>query len=252
MPPGSVVVTGANRGIGLGLVRQFLKDSQINHIIATARNPDKANELRSINDKRLHLLPLDVDCDKSIVKFVDNVKNVVGDKGLNLLVNNAGIFTPYEPKQTPDRSLVAKQLDTNVTSVIILTQHLLPLITQAAIKNGAGPEKMSIDRAAVIVIGSQLGSISQNKRGSSNLKSLVYGVSKAAIHQFVKTISIDLKNDGILTASFHPGWVQTDMGGPHGPLTVEQSTSALVESFAKLNERHSGGLYDPEFSTITF
>lgn len=73
MSPRSVLVTGGNRGIGIGLVKEFLKDKGIEIIIATARKPDEAKELKAINDKRLHIVALDQDCDKSIKQAYQEV-----------------------------------------------------------------------------------------------------------------------------------------------------------------------------------
>ncbi|KAK5965063.1 hypothetical protein GCK32_005571 [Trichostrongylus colubriformis] len=80
MAPYSVMVTGANRGIGLGLVREFLKNNEIRHVIATARDPDSADDLKEIDDDRLSIVKLEVTCDNSIkrayakVGFIYNLK----------------------------------------------------------------------------------------------------------------------------------------------------------------------------------
>ena len=73
MSPRSVLVTGGNRGIGLGLVRELLKDKAIEIVITTARKPDEAKELKAINDKRLHVVAMDQDCDKSIKQAYQEV-----------------------------------------------------------------------------------------------------------------------------------------------------------------------------------
>ncbi|KAK6017383.1 hypothetical protein OSTOST_17098 [Ostertagia ostertagi] len=158
-------------------------------------------------------------------------------------------------------------LDTNAASVAILTQvistllfnecchtglHLrvilkeltlqsfLPLMRKSAaqVKGDFSP-----DRAAILNISASYGSISKNTTGSGPLKGLSYMTSKSALNSLMKTMSIDLKSDGILVANFCPGWVQTDMGGAKAPLTVDQSAAALVSSFAKLDKKHHGGFF---------
>ncbi|CAL2044842.1 unnamed protein product [Caenorhabditis brenneri] len=249
MSPGSVVVTGANRGIGLGLVQQLVKDKNIRHIIATARDVEKVTDLKAIQDPRLHILPLTVTCDKSIDTFVSKVTDIVGSDGLNLLVNNAGIAVKY-PTVEPNRAKLTEQLDVNTVSVVIVTQKFLPLLQKAASK--VSGDNLSVSRAAVVTISSGLGSITENTTGSGPWAGLAYRMSKSAVNQFAKTLSIDLKDDHILAVNFCPGWVQTDMGGPQAALTVDQSTSELVSSFNKLDNSHNGGYFQRNLTPFQF
>ncbi|RCN32582.1 hypothetical protein ANCCAN_21607 [Ancylostoma caninum] len=91
MTPYSVLVTGANRGIGFGLVKEFLKNKDIRHVIATARDPSAAKELSAINDNRLKIPKLELTNDESIKDLYNQVEEIVGDRGLTILLNNAGI-----------------------------------------------------------------------------------------------------------------------------------------------------------------
>ncbi|CAB02863.3 DeHydrogenases, Short chain [Caenorhabditis elegans] len=250
MSPGSVVVTGANRGIGLGLVKQFVKDKNIRHIIATARDVEKATDLKSINDPRLHVIPLALTCDKSMDKFVSKVGDIVGSDGLNLLVNNAGSAVKYSTKAEPSRAKLVEQFDVNTFSVVILSQKLLPLLTKASSK--VSGDELSVSRAAVVTISSGLGSITENTSGSGVIEGLAYRMSKSAVNMFARTFAIDMKDDYILAANFCPGWVQTDMGGKHAALTVEQSTSQLVSSFNKLDKTHNGGYFRNNLTPFQF
>uniref|UniRef100_A0A7I4Y788 C-factor n=1 Tax=Haemonchus contortus TaxID=6289 RepID=A0A7I4Y788_HAECO len=222
MAPYSVMVTGANRGLGLGLVKEFMKNKEIHKIIATARNPDDAKDLKQIQDNRIHLVKLDVTNDESIKNAHEEVKSIVGDKGLTTLLNNAGIWVKYVTKQEPNRADFMKNMDVNAVGVAMLTQNLLPLLRQSAAR--------------------AKGDFS-NTTGSGPLKGLAYMTSKSALNSLMKTMSIDLSSDGILVANFCPGWMQTDMGGPKAPLTVDQSAAELVSSFAKLNKKHHGGFF---------
>ncbi|VDM55480.1 unnamed protein product [Angiostrongylus costaricensis] len=229
MAPYSVLVTGANRGIGLGLVKEFLKNKEIQHVIATAREPDSAKavhrhnylELKRIGDKRLSVIKLDVTSDESIKDASIAVKNLVGDRGLTVLVNNAGIFVKYFTNQEPNRADIIKNFDTNAAGVAVLTQMFLPLLRKSA-SYIATDEFFSIDRAAIINISSGAGSIDTNTTGSSSSGMLAYRMSKAALNSLMKTMAIDLEPEHILISSFCPGWVQTDMGGSNADITVSK------------------------------
>ncbi|EFP03036.1 hypothetical protein CRE_28644 [Caenorhabditis remanei] len=248
--PKSVVITGANRGIGLTIVRELIKDKNIHHLIATARDVEKAEDLKSINDSRLHILPLDVVCDKSIDTFVAKVAEIVGSDGLNLLVNNAGAAFEYRTKIEPNRATLAKQFDVNTISLVILTQKFLPLLRKSASK--VSGDKLSISRSAVIQISSGLASVSQNNYGSDLIPMLAYSMSKTAVNQFNKTFSIDVKDDHILSVSFAPGWIKTDLGGPNAPLTLEEAVPVLVSSFYKLDNSHHGGYYQRDLTPTPY
>nr|CDJ98143.1 Short-chain dehydrogenase reductase SDR domain containing protein [Haemonchus contortus] len=249
MAPYSVMVTGANRGLGLGLVKEFMKNKEIHKIIATARNPDDAKDLKQIQDNRIHLVKLDVTNDESIKNAHEEVKSIVGDKGLTTLLNNAGIWVKYVTKQEPNRADFMKNMDVNAVGVAILTQNLLPLLRQSAAR---AKGDFSVDRAAILNISATYGSISKNTTGSGPLKGLAYMTSKSALNSLMKTMSIDLSSDGILVANFCPGWMQTDMGGPKAPLTVDQSAAELVSSFAKLNKKHHGGFFSRSLQAIPY
>ncbi|CAL2044841.1 unnamed protein product [Caenorhabditis brenneri] len=251
MSPKSVVVTGSNRGLGFGLVQQFLKDPNVEHVIATARNVDSATALKSISDPRLHILQLSLGCDDSINSFAQKVSEIVGESGLTLLINNAAVMLPYVTKQEPDRKIVNDLFESNTIGPMILTQKLIPLIIKAS--NREEGSNLSISRAAIINIASEfLGSISQNTSGSGEYKAMAYRMTKCAVNQFTKTLSIDLKEDHILTAGICPGKVQTDMSKGKGEFTVEEASAQLVETFKKLGEQHNGGYFRKDLSVIPY
>ncbi|KJH46857.1 oxidoreductase, short chain dehydrogenase/reductase family protein [Dictyocaulus viviparus] len=238
MAPYSVLVTGANRGIGLGLVKGFLKDKDIQH------------ELNEINDKRLSIIKLDVTDDDSIRDTYAAVQKLLGDRGLTVLINNAGIYVKYSTNQTPNRADIIKNFDTNVAAVAVLTQVFLPLLRKAAAH--APLDEFSIDRAAIINISSAAGSISNNTTGSSTGGMLAYRLSKSALNSLTKTMAIDLESEHILVSSFCPGWVQTDMGGPDAQITIEESVEALVSSFSELEKKHHGGYFRRDLEPIPY
>ncbi|EGT55792.1 hypothetical protein CAEBREN_23200 [Caenorhabditis brenneri] len=159
--PKTIMVTGANRGIGLGLVRHFLEYDGIELIVATCRNPERADELHMLRtDKRLHVIGLDVDDDESIKKVFKEVEALVATNGLNVLINNAGILLPYEVDGQICRKTMLKQLETNSVSQAIVTQTFLPLLKKASMT--VDSEEVRIDRAAIINISSTMASIAKN------------------------------------------------------------------------------------------
>ncbi|CAJ0598796.1 unnamed protein product [Cylicocyclus nassatus] len=191
MAPYSVLVTGANRGIGLGLVKQFLKNKEVQHVIATSpivispseqqrgfqkRREAFLQELKEISDKRLAVLKLDVTSDESINTLYPQVEKIVGDRGLNVLLNNAGMFVKYSTNQKPDRAALIKNFDTNAASVAVLTQTFLPLLRKAASQTAS--DEFSIDRAAILNISAGIGSITDNTSGSGHNGMLAYRISK--------------------------------------------------------------------------
>ncbi|XP_068219923.1 C-signal [Palaemon carinicauda] len=236
----SVLITGSNRGLGLELVKQLsAHEFPPEVIIATCRTPDKAEELRKISTEHqnVHITQLDVRDESSYGGLVNHVQELVGSKGLNLLINNAG----YSPKSTRINMVKWQQMsDTllvNTIAPVMLTKALLPLLSTAA--SDSTLDTFCVKRAAIINMSSILGSIGANEQGGL----YPYRASKAALNAITKSLSLDLRNKNILVTSIHPGWVQTDMGGKNAPLTPEVSISKMVKTFYALNEEHNGGFY---------
>uniref|UniRef100_A0A1I7UAV9 NAD(P)-binding protein n=1 Tax=Caenorhabditis tropicalis TaxID=1561998 RepID=A0A1I7UAV9_9PELO len=249
--PKSVVVTGSNRGLGFGLIQQFLKDPNVEIVIATSRDIEKATALKSISDPRLHILQLSLGCDESINSFAQKVSEIVGDTGLTLLINNAAVMLPYVTKQEPDRKIVNDLFESNTIGPMILTQKLIPLIIKSS-KSEEG-STLSVSRGAIINIASEfLGSISENTSGSGEYKAMAYRMTKCAVNQFTKTLSIDLREDYVLSAGICPGKVQTDMSKGKGEFTIEEASAQLIETFKKLDERHNGGYFRKDLSVIPY
>ncbi|XP_058443772.1 C-signal [Malaya genurostris] len=233
----SILITGCNRGLGLGLVRSFLKHpSSPRHIIATCRNIQQAEELNSLAQEHanLHILQIDL---KDIDKYEDfarQVESIVQDNGLNVLFNNAGI----SPKSTRLGFVKSDDLVetfvTNTVAPIMLTKALVPQLKKAAEFNASAP--IGPQRACIINMSSILGSIEANSDGGL----YAYRTSKSALNAATKSMSIDLKPNNIMAVVLHPGWVRTDMGGSKAPLSVEQSCTKIVQTVMTLSEQHNG------------
>ncbi|CAI2354927.1 unnamed protein product [Caenorhabditis sp. 36 PRJEB53466] len=247
MAPRSILITGANRGIGFGLLKQFLKVADIQLLIATCRDPSKAEALNSIKDPRLHILPLNIDDDESIKTLYTSVEKLVGEDGLTVLLNNAGILVPYDVEGEKNRRAVLRQIETNAVSTAVLTQEFLPLLKKASAKNGG--EGYSINRAAIVNISSTAASV-EKIDGTFNGPYVAYRMSKSALNSFAKSCSIDLAKYNILVTSFCPGWVKTDMGGQNALLELDEATDTLAGNILTLGDAHHGAYLDRNLDVI--
>jgi NAD(P)-dependent dehydrogenase (short-subunit alcohol dehydrogenase family) len=228
----NILITGANRGLGLELTRQYLHDDA-GHIFATCRNPDRADELQALaaaSAERIRVLPLDVNDETSIVAARASVAAVVD--GLDLLINNAGIFPKGDHQSRELGDLSASDV-----SDVVVTNSVGPLmVTQAfrrLLQNG--------ERPRVVMISSGMGSVTRAAGGS-----FAYRMSKAAMNMAARVLALDNAMQGIITITTHPGWVQTDMGGPSAEITPAQSASGLRSLIGQLSQADNGKffLYD--------
>ena len=250
MAPRSVLVTGGNRGIGLQLVRVYASMADCVHVIATCRDRAAATDLVSLAEAsggKVVILELDVTKTDSYSAFVKQLGEVVGDAGLNLLINNAG----YLPRNTlwdqvtPDD--MRQAFEVNCVAPLFLTRALLPLVQRAA---DNGKEKsVGVSRAGIVHISTAVASIAENSSGART-GGYAYRCSKSALNQAMMCMSIDLAESGILVMCMHPGWVQTDMGGPNALLTAETSAKTMVESLATLGAPDHGAFRRYDNSTI--
>ena len=252
--PRSILITGANRGIGFGLVKHLLANNpRPQHVIATSRNVggEKSKELEELAAKEtcLSVIQLSVDDPATFSTAVGVVDGIVQEHGLNVLVNNAGIG---------DRTLLEEVTVDNMKESfaihtigpLMLTQSLLPLLKKAA--RCTSNKQLSWERAAIINISSLFASISVNGTPVARVSGDCYSYrcSKAALNAITKSLSIDLLKDGIITCSVHPGWVKTDMGGPDAAVTIDDSVQGMLKVFANLNQTSSGGFFQYDGSPI--
>lgn len=205
-----VLITGANRGIGLELARHYLERGDL--VLATARNLDAAGDLQTLAASypdRCHLFALEVTDEENIVAVAAQAATLVD--GLDVLINNAGVFPRNERPETLDAAVLLHTLHTNAVAPLIVVRELLPLL-----RRGQQPRILNIT--------SQLGSL--NRRASGRCYS--YCSSKAALNMLTRSLAFDLQGDGIIAVVVHPGWVQTDMGGAHAPVLVGESARGII------------------------
>ncbi|WP_027856182.1 SDR family oxidoreductase [Marinobacterium jannaschii] len=217
---GTVLITGAARGIGLEFVRHYLARGWQVH--ACARNLAEATELQQLEQSGsgLSLHQLDISSDEQIAELT----LALDRQPLDLLINNAGIYGPKKlafGEVTRDRW--RRVLEINTISPLMLTQALIGNLM-------AGRQKK------VLMLSSKVGSISDNSGGAG----YYYRSSKTALNQVVKSLSIDLAEKGISVLALHPGWVQTEMGGPNALISTAESVAGLVEVIDALDLQSSG------------
>jgi NAD(P)-dependent dehydrogenase (short-subunit alcohol dehydrogenase family) len=206
----TAIVTGANRGIGLEITRQLVREGV--RVVMGSRDPVKGERacasLKAGDLAVSHALDV---CDtRSVQRFVDFVERECGAPAI--LVNNAGTY----PESTEARVVEVKTsvwretLETNLLGAVRMCREVLPLMQRVAY-------------GRIVNISSGLGQLSTMGAGSP-----AYRVSKAALNALTATLAEEVKGQGILVNSMSPGWVRTDMGGPDAPRGVEEGADTAV------------------------
>ncbi|HVE02913.1 MAG TPA: SDR family oxidoreductase [Rhizomicrobium sp.] len=218
----TVLITGANRGIGLEFAKQYAEEGA--DVIACCRAPDKANALQALaKAKGIEVLPLDVTEPKS----VEALKATLDGRPIDVLINNAGVGGPrHEPKNSIDFAGWVGTFKTNSIAPMLVAQALHDNLTAGKLKK-------------LITITSMMGSISGHGGGA-----YAYRASKAAVNSVMHGLSKEWAKDGIVVGIFHPGWVKTDMGGASAPVTPKDSVTGLRAQIAKLSKANSGAYRD--------
>ena len=231
----TVLITGANRGLGLEFARQYLADGW--HVLAACRNPDAAGELRALEGPgKRDILHLDVSAAASFADFAGTVADKV--PALDLLINNAGIYPRGNRWEDLSPAAMEDAFRVNTVGPVFLTRALVPLLQRA-------------QTPVVINISSGMGSISSKAEDGPG-GDIAYSVSKAALNMAVRLLANELKGMNITVIAQCPGWVQTDMGGKNASLTPVQSISAMKATFAKLNIEATGRYQDRHGAVIAY
>lgn len=219
----NVLITGANRGIGLEFTRQYAEAGW--QVFACSRHTD-AKELNRIanqhpNDIRLFTL------DVSDHLQIDKLAKQLSDTPIDVLINNAGIYPGGESFGSIDYEAWAKAFQVNTMAPLKMAESFIENVAKSSEKK-------------IVNITSKMGSIDDNTSGGYYL----YRSSKTALNMVVKSLSLDLAPRGITTIVLHPGWVQTDMGGSHAPTPPERSVAGMRQVIAGLSQKDSGKFYD--------
>ena len=219
----TLLITGANRGIGLALLRSFAADGWRIH--ACCRQPDKAKTLKAAEGD-IHLHRVDVTDGLRVA----GLARELADEAIDVLINNAGIFGPRTGFAQTDYDDWLKVLAVNTLAPLRLVERFVEHVARS-------------ERKLVVNVSSRMGSISQNSGGA-----YIYRSSKAALNAVTKGLSADLTGRGITVVAVHPGWVQTDMGGTGADIPVETSATGLRQVIDGLTPKDSGRFlnYDGE------
>jgi NAD(P)-dependent dehydrogenase (short-subunit alcohol dehydrogenase family) len=215
----NVVVTGASRGIGLELVRQYLARGDV--VFAAVRTPGGASELDGLAraaDGRLRIGACDVAIDASVQGFAQGVTEAI-----DVLVNNAGVRSEADDLGTLDLPSANRIIETNAIGALRVALALLPQLRRAG-------------RAKIANISSALGSIGGNNTGGS----YGYRMSKAALNMATRSLAQDLRAENIIAVALSPGWVKTDMGGADAPTEVTASAAGLISVIDRVTFEDSG------------
>lgn len=217
--PTTTLVTGANRGIGLELARRLAADGH--RVLATCRDPERADELRGLaGSADVEVLTLEVTDPDSVASLVA----AVGDRPLDVLVNNAGV-------KGGDHQSAADGVDLDDWAHVLAVNALAPVRLTLALRGHLA----RAERPRVVTISSQMGSLDNGGRGW-----IAYRSSKAAVNMAMRNLAVELADDGIVVVPVHPGWVRTDMGGPAASLSPEESAAGLARLIDGLTMEQSG------------
>ncbi len=209
----TVLITGANRGLGLEFARQYEAAGWT--VIGTARSPDRATELKALGVEVLELDVLDRDSIAGLAAALDG-------RGIDMLINNAGIFPRESAIENVNADDYARTLMVNSLGPVLVTQALMPNLRAGELKR-------------IVNITSQLASIENNSGGYYG-----YRESKAALNMFTRSLALELGPEGFICLAIHPGWVRTDMGGPQANLSAEESITAMRKSIDNMTPDDNG------------
>jgi len=209
----TILITGANRGLGLEFTKQYLDIGWRVH--ACCRQPDSAdalNELTAQHAGHLFIHQLEVTDFRQIDQLADQLR----DEKIDVLLNNAGVFGPKVTNDDNRQSFGT--MDYDIWYDVFRTNTMAPLkMAEAFIDHVAASELKKI-----VVITSLIGSIADTQAGY-----YAYGTSKAGVSKAFATLALDVESRGIGVGVFCPGWVPTEMGGPMGDVDVKDSIAGL-------------------------
>ena len=215
----TVLITGANRGLGLEFARQYKADGW--DVVATARESSDGLESLGVRVEQLDMRDPD-----AVAGFGERIDT------LDLLIANAGTYGPKSVTTAEDAQGWSETHIINTIAPFLLAQSVLPLVERAGGK--------------LIGISTRMGSIADNSSGGF----IAYRSSKAALNAAWRSLAIDISARGIIAAVLHPGWVQTRMGGASAPLDPKDSIAGMRRVIESLGPEQSGSFFSYDGSTI--
>ncbi len=228
----TLLITGANRGIGLELCRQYLKQGWEVH--ATCRAPNEAKALNALATQShqgiLHIHPLDVRYEQQIA----DLKKILNDKPIDILLNNAGIYAREAAQFGHSNDHAWEQaVQVNLLAPMKMMEHFVDNVAAS-------------DKRLIANMSSKMGSMADNQSGGS----YAYRATKAALNAVTVSAAHDLKHRNISVIILHPGWVRTDMGGENGELSVAQSAAMLKKIMTEASISDTATFFDIDGTVI--
>ncbi|WP_310393616.1 SDR family oxidoreductase [Hymenobacter sp.] len=223
-----VFITGANRGLGLELTRQYLERGD--QVFAASRQPADATDLQQLHQRyadRLVLLPLDVASADSIAAAVQAVSAATA--GLDVLINNAGVY-PHAGSGDAHQRLghlthddAIETMQVNAIGPLLVAQALLPLLR-------AG------QKGRILSMSSGQGSLTWKATGDP----YHYSASKAALNMYMRSLAADIGHQGLISVIVDPGWMRTDMGGEAATQEPADSARGIIRLAEQLHAEENG------------
>lgn len=228
----TLLITGANRGIGLELCKQYLAEGWNVH--ACCRKPSKAKDLNMLANKNKKLTIHELEVTKE--KQMDALKKGLKDKPVDILINNAGVHALGASQfGKSDNKAWEEAVAVNLIAPMKMMEHFVENIAMS-------------DKKIIASMSSKMGSMEDNGSGGA----YAYRATKAALNAVMVSASLDLRHLDITALILHPGWVRTDMGGPNGEISVEESAQMLRKILSECKLTDSGKFFDIDGSTIAW
>jgi NAD(P)-dependent dehydrogenase (short-subunit alcohol dehydrogenase family) len=224
----TALIIGASRGIGFALARQYRADAW--RVIATVRRPTDAAALEALGCE-VH------QADITRAEDCAGLAWKLADERLDVAILGAGVYGPQDGA-TPLATPTAEQFDAVMHVNVLAAMRLLPVL---------GPLVSSV-RGRLAVLSSRMGSISLRE----NAGGWLYRASKAALNSVLMDTALTFGPAGAVCVAFHPGWVQTDMGGAGADLTVDESAAGLRKTIAGLKPRDNGHFFNYDGAALTW
>lgn len=179
----------------------------------------------------LNVFKFDTNDFDSLPSLSNKIDEIVGDLGLDIIINNAGIYLKVSLLQGSSDDMI-ENFKTNAVAPLMITRSLLSHLRKATTRNNTS-------RPVVINITSKMGSIDDNTSGNH----YAYRASKTSLNMVTKSLSVDLEQYGIKAVAIHPGWVRTAMGGPSGLIDTVESVTNMIRVINDVQIGKNKGLF---------
>lgn len=219
MSQATVLITGANRGLGLEFVKQYAEAGW--QVIACCRWPDEAKALQALAERHAEQVEVH-QLDVANFEEIDALALILQGRAIDVLINNAGVY-PQSEFGDIDYEAWAEAFHINSMAPMKMVEAFVGHVAASNLKK-------------IVTLSSKMGSLDDNTSGGS----YIYRSTKTAVNMVMKSLSIDLKPRGIASTILHPGWVRTDMGGPSGLIDAPESVAGLRRVIENLTLENSG------------